>query len=331
MPAISVIVPVYKVESVLARCADSILTQRFRDFELILVDDGSPDRCGAICDEYAKKDPRVRVIHQKNGGLSAARNAGIDWATAYSDSKWLAFIDSDDWVHPAYLEYLLRAAETQGVKISVCPFTRVETQSPYPELAYEAETLDWIDFYLRDTVVGVVAWNKLYAKELFAGIRYPAGKIHEDQYTTYRLLDRAGRVALLSNPLYYYFQNQEGIMLRPYSLSRLDAVGAFEGFRCFARKCGYEELHRICLRDELSCISANWTGVQKSETIPADGKKRAFRLLRAALRRVLLQERRRLRPFAAYERYWKMAFPGMTRLRIAGSRIKRRMTAWIRR
>ena len=103
MPIISVIVSVYKVEPYIRQCVDSILAQTFTDFELILVDDGSPDNCGAICDEYAAQDCRVRVIHQENGGLSAARNAGIDWAFANSDSQWLAFVDSDDWVHPDYL------------------------------------------------------------------------------------------------------------------------------------------------------------------------------------------------------------------------------------
>ena len=107
MPTISVIVPVYKVEKYIHRCVDSILSQTFTDFELILVDDGSPDNCGKICDEYAEKDIRIHVIHQENGGLSAARNAGIDWVFANSDSEWITFIDSDDWVHPEYLERLL--------------------------------------------------------------------------------------------------------------------------------------------------------------------------------------------------------------------------------
>ena len=109
MPTISVIVPVYKVEPYLNRCVDSILRQTYQDFELILVDDGSPDRCGEICDEYARQDSRVHVIHKENGGLSDARNAGIDWVEANSDSQWLIFADSDDWVHPELLARLLDA------------------------------------------------------------------------------------------------------------------------------------------------------------------------------------------------------------------------------
>ena len=107
MPSVSVIVPVYDVEKTIRRCVDSILAQTYTDYELILVDDGSPDACGAICDEYAVKDSRVHVIHQENGGLSAARNAGIDWAFANTESQYLTFIDSDDWVHPLYLLQLM--------------------------------------------------------------------------------------------------------------------------------------------------------------------------------------------------------------------------------
>ena len=125
MQKISVIVPVYKVEKYIHRCVDSILGQTYADFELILVDDGSPDNCGAICDEYAAKDSRVVVIHQENGGLSAARNAGIDWAFANSDSQWISFVDSDDWIHPCFLERLWQAARTYRVSISCCKFQRV--------------------------------------------------------------------------------------------------------------------------------------------------------------------------------------------------------------
>ena len=119
---ISIIVPVYKVEKYIHRCVDSILAQTFTDFELILVDDGSPDNCGIICDEYALKDNRIHVIHKENGGLSDARNAGIDWAFENSNSEWITFIDSDDWVHPKCLEALVRAAQIYGTEIAICNY-----------------------------------------------------------------------------------------------------------------------------------------------------------------------------------------------------------------
>lgn len=191
MPQISVIVPVYKVEPYLHRCVDSILAQTFTDFELILVDDGSPDNCGAICDEYAAKDERVRVIHQKNGGLSAARNAGIDWAFANSDSAWLAFVDSDDWVHPQYLEKLYRAAAESGVKLAVCAYIETETEVRHAPAENNWREYDWKDFFVQESINSIISVNKLYAKALFSGLRYPAGRLHEDEFLSPRLLQRA--------------------------------------------------------------------------------------------------------------------------------------------
>ena len=130
MAQISIIVPVYKVEPYLRRCVDSILNQSFLDFDLILVDDGSPDTCGVICDEYAAKDSRVHVIHQKNGGLSAARNAGIDWAFAHSDSSWLTFVDSDDWIHPQMLEALHNAVRKDDTSVAVCGYQETSGEDP---------------------------------------------------------------------------------------------------------------------------------------------------------------------------------------------------------
>ena len=134
MPELSVIVPVYNVAPYLKGCVDSILSQTFSNFEVILVDDGLPDRCGAMCDEYAAKDPRVFVIHQPNGGLSAARNAGLDHSFAASDRQWVTFIDSDDWVYQGYLERLYTAATENKGAIAVCEFIKTNgkiSQEPF--------------------------------------------------------------------------------------------------------------------------------------------------------------------------------------------------------
>ena len=227
MPKISVIIPVYKVEKYIHRCVDSILGQTFRDFELILVDDGSPDNCGAICDEYATKDSRIVVIHQENGGLSAARNAGIDWAFSNSDSQWLTFIDSDDWVHPEYLERLLDVAVEHNVSVSICGFERTEGEEP----EIDPETLVPVlwnpeDFFVECNVNATVAWGKLYRKECFGTIRYPVGKIHEDEFVTYRILFQYERIAFLEVPLYFYYRNENGIMGSKWSRKRLDYFDA---------------------------------------------------------------------------------------------------------
>lgn len=228
MPQISVIVPVYKVEPYLRRCVDSILGQTFADFELILVDDGSPDQCGAICDEYAQKDPRVVVIHQENGGLSTARNAGIDWAFANSNSQWLSFIDSDDWVHPEYLQRLLDAALTTGVSVSICGYAQTNGE----ELEIKPDDLAPVlwnteDYFVKHNVNATVAWGKLYRKECFAEIRYPVGKLHEDEFTTYKILFCYEQVAVISEALYAYYQNEQGIMRSKWNPKRMDILYAY--------------------------------------------------------------------------------------------------------
>ena len=229
MPQISVIVPVYKVEAYLARCVDSILSQTFSDFELILIDDGSPDHCGAICDEYAKKDPRIVVIHQKNGGLSAARNAGVDWSFSHSDSQWLNFIDSDDWVHPEYLERLLNAAIVNEASVSVCGYVTTEGEEPAicPD---EMEPINWgtESFYVEHNVNATVAWGKLYRKECFETIRYPIGKLHEDEFTTYQILFRFPAVTVIDAPMYYYYVNPNSIVHSGQSRLREDKYDALE-------------------------------------------------------------------------------------------------------
>lgn len=226
---ISVIVPVYKVEPYLHRCVDSILAQTFADFELILVDDGSPDNCGAMCDEYAQKDARVHVIHQANGGLSAARNAGIDWVFTHSDSRWLTFVDSDDWIHPRMLEQLYHAVLEYNVEVSICGYEETGEDNRWTN-ADAAQVKLWPveQFYVEHNVNATVAWGKLYARACFADIRYPVGKIHEDEYVTYRILFAHEQVAVIDAPMYAYFVNPEGITKSEWTVKRLDSLQALD-------------------------------------------------------------------------------------------------------
>ena len=220
---ISVIVPVYKVEPYLRRCIDSILCQTYRDFELILVDDGSPDNCGAICDEYATKDSRVVVIHQENGGLSAARNAGID----ASKGEYLSFVDSDDWIHPEMLQWLLRAIQSNHVPISVCGFQETDGRTvAIAATDFAAQMLDTEQFFVSYNVNATIACGKLYARELFAGIRYPVGKIHEDEFTTYKILFTQEKIAFFPAQMYFYFRNYDGITKSTWKLDRMDSLEA---------------------------------------------------------------------------------------------------------
>ncbi len=227
MPEISAIIPVYKVEPYLRRCVDSILAQSFTDFELILVDDGSPDGCPAICDEYAQKDSRVHVIHQQNGGLSAARNAGIDWAFANSDSQWLTFVDSDDWVHSRYLETLLDAAKSLGAQIAACYCHLTTTESEEQEDIEMAQLLCPEDYWTT-VPFPVHSTCKLFNKDRFLSLRFPEGRLHEDQFTTYRALFSVSTIASIPTKLYYYFQSPSGITRSQWTPKRLDDIVALE-------------------------------------------------------------------------------------------------------
>lgn len=230
MPQISVIVPVYKVEPYLHKCVDSILAQTFTDFELILVDDGSPDSCGKICDEYAEKDSRVKVIHQENGGLSAARNAGLDWVFANSNSEWIAFVDSDDYVADNYLELLFNAAKGNDADLSMCGFKRVDDKDKEIKgsLNFADIVADKVESFqlIADYPWMVVAWGKLYKRELFDNIRYPIGKISEDEFVIHKILWKTEKVALNSSQSYYYVDRKESLT-NTHKLSNY--LDAFEG------------------------------------------------------------------------------------------------------
>ncbi len=225
MPQISIIVPIYKVENYLHRCVDSILAQTFTDFELILVDDGSPDNCGKICDDYAKKDNRIKVIHKENGGLSSARNAGIDIAKG----DYLSFVDSDDWIHPQMIELLYQGIKENNVKCSICGYKETEQQEPFEQIfQVHYELHNGMDFLISNNVNATVAWGKLYYKSLFDTIRYPLGRLHEDEFTTYKILYSAGKISFVNAHLYYYFINENGITKGTFTPQRLDAILALK-------------------------------------------------------------------------------------------------------
>ena len=252
MAQISVIVAVYKMPEYLPRCIEGILNQTFRDLELILVDDGSPDNCGSICDSYASKDPRVHVIHKKNEGVCVARNTGLDWVYANSDSGWIFFHDNDDWIHPQTLERMLRAALDLQADIRICGYQ--ETGGESPAICPDTLTPEvWLpkDFYIQRHVNATVCWGKLYSRRVFEGKRYPAGKYIEDEFLTYRLLFSCQRLAVIPAPLYAYFVNPVGISRKAWVPKRLDAWEAFEQQLQFFREMGDEELVRFRLREYL--------------------------------------------------------------------------------
>ena len=225
---ISIIVPVYNVEKYLHRCVDSILSQSFTDFKLILVDDGSPDDCGKICDDYAKKDNRISVIHKENGGLSSARNAGLDWVFANSKSEYVTFIDSDDWVDTDYLRALLDGIKNTASSVSACKFQEVSDDNC--EKSFELNTLIYSGerFCVEQWVYSNAAWAKLIPTSCFENLRFPEGKIHEDAFVMYKILLPCKQLTFIDAPLYCYnIGNDDSILRRqctPEILVLLDDI-----------------------------------------------------------------------------------------------------------
>lgn len=217
-PLISVIIPVYKVEQFLKRCVDSVLSQTYTNLEIILVDDGSPDLCPKICDDYAALDSRIKVVHKKNGGLSSAKNAGLDTCKG----EYIAFVDSDDFISKYFIEFLYQAVVEKHVNISVAEYRSFKEdevlfdENEPDNYTVEKQSLEEImsrysSIYSHDSMLTIVSWNKLYKADLFDEIRFPEGKLYEDAATTYKILNQCDEIAFVNNLLYYYFLRRNSI------------------------------------------------------------------------------------------------------------------------
>lgn len=227
MCEISIIVPVYKVEKYLRKCVDSILAQTFTDFEVILVDDGSPDNSGKICDEYAEKDSRVRVLHKANGGLSSARNAGIEIAKG----KYLGFVDSDDYIAEDMYELLYNNILKENADMSICGIYDVyEGKEPIvkPTIEKVVSADEALLLILQGNIISVHAVNKLYKRELFSKVRYPEGKYHEDSFIIVDLLEQCQKVAIDSKQKYYYYHRLGSINTETFSEKQFEFIEAWE-------------------------------------------------------------------------------------------------------
>ncbi len=232
-PLISVIVPVYNVEKYLKKCIDSIINQTYSKLEIILVDDGSTDNCPEICDEYSKRDERIIVLHKKNGGLSDSRNVGIDKA----NGEYLCFVDSDDYIALDMIEKLYIALYENAADLSICNFKYVSEDGSRKfnnaNLPIHDEVLSGKDILLNKLFENkswywVVAWNKLYKRNLFQEVRYPVGKIHEDEFVIHKLLSNCRKVACISEMLYFYMQRNGSIMgevrNNPNKIDKIEAM-----------------------------------------------------------------------------------------------------------
>lgn len=244
---ISVIVPVYKVEKYLDRCVESIAVQSYQNIEIILVDDGSPDKCGSMCDSWSAKDQRIRVIHKQNGGLSDARNTGIQ----ASKGEYIAFVDSDDDIAPEMIERLYEAAQAANAKMALCNVLCVDENglptgesngSPIRNECLSAEKV-LPRFYQAGGPFYIVAWNKLYHRSLLSENVFPVGKWHEDEFVAAQLIWKAGRVACIDYMGYRYVTQRAGsIMSAKDDVRHLDALEAFLIRYRFFQEIGQSEL-----------------------------------------------------------------------------------------
>ena len=223
-PLISVIVPVYKVENYLDRCLRSITGQTYQNLEIILVDDGSPDRSGEICDQWAARDSRIKVIHQKNGGGGAARNAALDAASG----QRIGFVDSDDYIDPGMYRHLSELLDT-GADIAECGYVETETdQAEFGGADHTAvySSEDAMREHIRDTAFRQLIWNKLYRRETVGDIRFPVGTRIDDEFFTYRVLGNAGKLVRSEKICYAYRQQSGSIMHQNFSMRGLEGLEA---------------------------------------------------------------------------------------------------------
>lgn len=256
-PAISVIVPVYKVEDYIRQCIESVLNQTFTDFELILVDDGSPDNCGKICDEYAEKDPRIIVIHQENRGVSAARNTGLD----VMRGKYVTFVDGDDYISEDYLEVLHFAVSSEDFDMAMCGFYKDEEGEligkntcvcTIGNRVISGRELSCLRYKNK---LDISAWAKLYRRELYSELKFPEGKIHEDQAVIPKIFYLADKVVLLEECYYYYRVRSDSISHSKFKINRFDNIVHMNEHIQFLRERNEKELYKMAVKHRDECLA----------------------------------------------------------------------------
>ena len=223
---ISVIVPIYKVESYLNRCVQSIVDQTYKNLEIILVDDGSPDHCPQICEQWKERDKRIKVIHKENGGLSDARNAGLTIRTG----QYICFVDSDDWIHREYIVDLYNSLKENNASISACDICitdkKINDNFTCDYVIEQYNTEQALKTLIQGVKFRAVVWNKLYSADVIKDEFFEVGKFHEDEFFTYRVIAKAKKLVYIEKKLYYYFQ-RNGSIMASISSKHLDILDAY--------------------------------------------------------------------------------------------------------
>lgn len=287
---VSIIVPIYKVEEYLIKCIDSLVNQTYKDLEIILVDDGSPDSCGDICDEAAKHDNRIKVVHKKNGGLSDARNAGMQIATG----KYISFIDSDDFISLDFYQTLLDVIKRTDCDIVECGVLKVnpdfedkhDISKITSEKTYSAK--DALVELINDGEFHQHVWNKLYKREVVENILFEKGACNEDEFWTYRVFGNAKKIVKVDTKMYFYLQRPGSIMGVGYSLKRLDALKAKKERQIYLEKNYSDIAHIGKINFFLSCYYA-----YKASTkwLKGNDKKTAKKTIKTHLKNITMSKK----------------------------------------
>lgn len=264
---ISVIVGIYKTEKLLSRCIESILDQTYRNLEIILIEDGSPDRCGQICEHYRSLDQRIKVVHKRNGGISEVRNIGVELATG----EYIAFVDSDDFIHNTYIEKLYMLCKKYNAQIAQCGFAKVTDtkgkpkmiDNSYEEIKIYSNKEMLYNLFNENYVCSVVVWSKLYHKHIFRNIRFPVGRLHEDEAVIHKLFYESNRIAVTREPLYYYCISGESITRSAYSPNKIDIIQAYEERLVFFTDIAMPDLYRYTLYRYFYHLVSNYCLYQK--------------------------------------------------------------------
>ncbi|WP_051688387.1 glycosyltransferase [Butyrivibrio sp. AE2032] len=259
-PLISVIVPIYKVEEYLPSCLDSICSQTYKNLEIVLVDDGSPDKCGDICDRYAESDPRIKVIHRANGGLSAARNTGIAVATG----EYIGFVDSDDRIEPDMYQKLIAAAVSEDADLAACGRMDAYADVSVP-IRIEAgiyKDRDILKAMLDDKLGEGTVWNKIYRREYVVSALFPEGYDFEDVLTLYRFVARMNKAVVITDPLYIHLIRNSSICHDHTVKNLIDYWHAFHtrytDVMSYPEYSGDREVEALLLKGCASAVSRTW-------------------------------------------------------------------------
>ena len=279
-PLISIIVPIYNVELYLKECIESIINQTYKNIEIILIDDGSPDNCGAICDEYAKKDNRIKVIHKENEGVSAARNTGIESCRG----EYISFIDADDFVHPDFINDLYSVIDENNSDISFCDFYRYETGAKIPTMEKKESRLVCYDKFemlkkINQHNFTNFTVDKLYKRDIFDVIRFPAGRSYfEDASIIYKIIDMFDKIYGTSRKLYYYRDNPNSAMRKKFNKSKFYFFNMIEEKMDYYKKKDYVNCYIDTIKAYIERIimfnnQMHMDGVDSNELIKINSEK----------------------------------------------------------